>query len=329
MSKIVLTNTNISTPFNWPGGDGTILATGNFGGGSITPQISPDGVQWIDVQDSSGTTLSVTDQGGAISFSVAACKMMLSYTGTSMAGTAEVKTLSVVGPAVTTATATVPFYVQPKIGDTITKITSSGSETTYTFIANGATPSGNQIALGTTLANTLTAIVAKIGSSTVSGTSIIFTADTTGTAGNAFCIQIRKGIYAKANNVATGGRAAGTVNTAGILNVTFQYGDPFTGGSISTVFPISLSVGDTLAQVIAKIVNVLGSDSRSSLYYNFTSTSSTVVVTRKSPFLSNDSSLLLSIANGSPSPGFNGSTATSTVSGVPTLPNITAIISER
>lgn len=58
------------------------------------------------------------------------------------------------------ATGLITFAAQPSVGDTV-----NINGTSVAFIANGGTPSGNQVALGTTLAATLTALATFLNAS--------------------------------------------------------------------------------------------------------------------------------------------------------------------
>ena len=64
-----------TTALDWIGGDGTVFASGTFGGGSVTLQMSIDGgVAWFTALDADGAALALTT-AGAFSFSVGSCKV--------------------------------------------------------------------------------------------------------------------------------------------------------------------------------------------------------------------------------------------------------------
>lgn len=64
-----------TTALDWVGGDGTVFASGTFGGGSVTLQLSIDGgVTWFTATDETGLAVSLVT-AGAFSFSVGSCKV--------------------------------------------------------------------------------------------------------------------------------------------------------------------------------------------------------------------------------------------------------------
>lgn len=94
-------------------------------------------------------------------------------------------------PNATNASGRFNFSAQPAVGSTITL-----NGTTVTFVASGAT--GNQVNIGASLAATLTNAATMLNASAdtqiskcsyaVSGTAIVVTYDTAGTAGNSFTL---------------------------------------------------------------------------------------------------------------------------------------------
>jgi hypothetical protein len=59
-----LTANGATDSISWYGGPSTVAAWGNFGGGTVTLQMSPDnGVTWIDVDRTGDTFVSFTGDG--------------------------------------------------------------------------------------------------------------------------------------------------------------------------------------------------------------------------------------------------------------------------
>lgn len=62
---------------NWPGGDGTFIAVGGFGGGTATLQMrAPDGTTWLSL----GTSVALTAAGVA-GFSAPVCQLRVTLAG--------------------------------------------------------------------------------------------------------------------------------------------------------------------------------------------------------------------------------------------------------
>lgn len=80
ISETLYANGN-STVDHWRGGDGTVMATGTFGAGTVKLQsaIAQAG-PWFDCKDSSGVAVTLTADG-AFSFSISACKLRVNLAG--------------------------------------------------------------------------------------------------------------------------------------------------------------------------------------------------------------------------------------------------------
>jgi hypothetical protein len=326
--KTLTTNTNTDA-INWYGGDGTLAASGTFSSGSLKLQVSIDnGTTWFDANDADGNALAITADG-ALSFSVAPCKLRALMSGaTAAAGTAQTETLTLVGPTAVAALVNVSFLANPALGDTIT--VRNGTSRTYTFAATSGT---NNIVLGANLSATLTAIAAKLvadGYPTVAslGTTLTFTAATAGTAGNANTVQLvgASPFFSGTGDYNySGGKDAGVLSASG--NITLSITSALAG-----TFTLSVPVlqGDTLAIWTQRVANSLQNDNRISQFYNVTNNGSVVTLTKLSPFTANDSTLLVTAANGTPSPSLPATYSSANgTSGVATTPSITVLIEER
>lgn len=65
-----------SAPVAWPGGTGTFWAWGEFDGGSVALEASPDGENWFTV----GASL-VFDEKGVGAFALGPCKLRATIAG--------------------------------------------------------------------------------------------------------------------------------------------------------------------------------------------------------------------------------------------------------
>ena len=329
MPKQTLTTNTNTDAINWYGGDGTMAVSGQFSSGSVKLQVSIDnGSTWFDAKDDGGNTLLVSGSGG-VSFSVAPCKLRASMSGASeSAGTAQTEILTLVGPSAVAATVAVLFLANPALGDTIT--VSNGTSRTYTFAATSGT---NNIVLGANLSATLTAIAAKLvadGYPTVAslGTTLTFTAATAGTAGNANTVQLvgASPFFSGTGNYNySGGKDVGVLTASG--NITLSIVSALAG-----TFNLSVPVlqGDTRATWVQKIANALGNDNRIGKFYAVTNNGSAITLTFIELDTSNDSTLVITAANGTPSPGLPATyTSANGTPGVTTLPIVTVLIEER
>lgn len=76
-----LTADGTTSELVWSGGDGTLSATGTFGGGTVTLQVLPEGTdEWITATDSANAPLALS-ASGLISFSVGESKLRCVLTG--------------------------------------------------------------------------------------------------------------------------------------------------------------------------------------------------------------------------------------------------------
>lgn len=73
-NELLSANGNTLT-LDWYGADGTLFASGGFGGGTVKLSISCDGgTTWFTAKDSSGVDLALT-AAGAFNFSMGNCKV--------------------------------------------------------------------------------------------------------------------------------------------------------------------------------------------------------------------------------------------------------------
>ncbi len=140
----------------------------------------------------------------------------------------------------------ITFTVQPTVGETVTI-----NGTVFTFIVNGGTPVGNQIALGTTLTLTLDAMVVALNASAVaavakatyskSGTTILrIVHDAYGTVGNAFTVAEGSAVASVASATLLGGQDADAVN----LDAETKALVTFTGAAVADPMEWDLPVGE-------------------------------------------------------------------------------------
>lgn len=108
LNQLLTTNGNTEVE-NWHGRDGTVFATGSFGGGAVNLQASLDGVVWFDCTDATGSVVSLSTNG-AFSFSIGSCKLRLNLTGATVTGSPKVVQLAAVGSATLEGTLNVLFY---------------------------------------------------------------------------------------------------------------------------------------------------------------------------------------------------------------------------
>lgn len=329
LTETISSNAN-SAVIDWHGGDGTVAATGTFSGGTIKLQISVDGgTTFFDTKDGNGTSLTLTADG-AFSYSIGSCKLRANMAGaTAAAGTAQVETLTCSGPAAIAATATLTVFGIPVAGNLIHFTSPTGVRTTFTFVAG--TAGANQISLTTLTTPTLVAsaiaavTVAGI-TETASGPVVTITASTAGTAGNGWSVET-VGAYAQQIAVLSGGRDAGTLTANGTINVTIT-------SAIIPSSPFTLAVpvfaGETLDVWADKIRTALTNSHHLAPQFTVGGTGATITLTKRAPFLANDATLNVALANGAPSPGITAvATSTNTTAGVATTPNVFLSIQSR
>lgn len=161
---------------------------------------------------------------------------------------------TVASAAGTQATGTITFTAQPAVNDTLTL-----NGTAITFIANGSTPSGNQVAIGATLDATVTALLAFLRASadtqivkntySASGDVITLTAVLGGTAANSFTLaKSSAGITLSGANMSggaanTGNPTFGTITRGAKFNANGSYIVTMTA---ATVFTLVDPNGDVL-----------------------------------------------------------------------------------
>ena len=329
LTETISSNAN-SSVIDWHGGDGTVAATGAFSGGTIKLQISVDGgTTFFDAKDGDGANLTLTADG-AFSYSIGSCKLRANMAGaTAAAGTAQVETITCSGPAAAAATTTLTVFGLPVAGDTIFLTSPAGVRSTFTFVTG--TAGANQISLTTLTTPTLVAsaiaalTVAGI-TETSSGPVVTVTASTAGTAGNGWAVET-VGAYAQRIAVLSGGRNAGTLTADGTINVTIT-------SAIIPSSPMTLAVpvfaGETLDVWADKIRTALTNSHRLAPQFTVGGTGATITLTKRAPFLANDATLNVALANGTPSPGITAvTTSTNTTAGVAATPNVFLSIQRR
>jgi hypothetical protein len=331
LTETLSSNAN-STVIDWHGGDGTLAATGVFSSGTVKLQASVDGgTTFFDAKDSDNANLTLTADG-AFSFSVGSCKLRANMASSTVAaGTAQVESVLCAGPAASIATpATLTVFTVPSAGDEIRFTSPEGLQTTYTFVTGVA--GDNQISLTalTTATEVATAVVAEANVSGVtlssSGAVVTVTPDTFGTAGNNFAVET-VGAWAQRFAVTSGGRDVGTIATSGIVNVTITSAiipsSPFT-------MSVAVGAGDTLNVWADKIRQRLINSTRIAPHYTVGGAGPTITLTKRAPFLANDTTLNIGLANGDPSPGITAVVSSiNSTSGVATTPNIRLSIQRR
>jgi len=73
-NELLNANGNTQT-LDWYGADGTLFASGGFGGGTVSMAISCDGgLTWFNAKNSDGVDLALT-AAGAFNFSMGNCKV--------------------------------------------------------------------------------------------------------------------------------------------------------------------------------------------------------------------------------------------------------------
>ena len=329
LTETISSNAN-STVIDWHGGDGTVAATGSFNSGTIKLQASIDGgTTFFDAKDGDGANLTLTTDG-AFSYSIGSCKLRANMAGaTAAAGTAQVETITCSGPAATAASATLTVFGLPVAGDTIFFTSPAGVRSTFTFVAGVA--GANQISIDALTTPELTA--AAIAAVTVSGVTetasgavVTITASTAGAAGNDWAVET-VGAYAQQIAVLAGGGNAGTITTSGIVTATIT-----SAPIASSPFTLSVAVGagDTLNVWAEKVRNVLSNSPLLAPHYSVGGTGATITLTKRAPFLANDTTLNVALANGTPNPGITAvTTSTNTTAGVATTPNVFLSIQRR
>lgn len=330
LTETISSNAN-STVLDWHGGDGTVAATGTFSSGTIKLQASVDGgATFFDARDGDNNVLTLTADG-AFSYSIGSCKLRANMAGaTAAAGTAQVETVTCSGAAAAAASATLTVFGLPVAGDTIVFSAPAGVLSTFTFVAGAA--GANQISIDTLTTPELTAAaIASLSVATLTITSsgsVVTIARTSlpGTAGNGWAVETF-GAYAQKIAILSGGKAAGTIATSGIVTATITSAliasSPFT-------LSVAVGAGDTLNVWAEKVRNVLSNSPRLAPHYEVGGTGATITLTKRAPFLANDTTLNVALANGSPSPGINAvTTSTNTTAGVATTPNVFLSIQRR
>jgi phage tail sheath gpL-like len=161
---------------------------------------------------------------------------------------------------------------------------------------------------------------------TASGPVVTVTASTAGTAGNDWAVET-VGAYAQQIAVLSGGRNAGTLTADGTINITVT-------SAIIPSSPMTLAVpafaGETLDVWADKIRTALTNSHRLAPQFTVGGTGATITLTKRAPFLANDTTLNVALANGSPSPGITPvTTSTNTTAGVATTPNVFLSIQRR
>jgi hypothetical protein len=329
LNETISSNAN-STVIDWHGGDGTLASTGTFSSGTVKLQASVDGgTTFFDAKDGDGANLTVAADG-AFSFSIGSCKLRANMSGATVAaGTAQVETITCAGPAATAASTTLTVFGLPVAGDTIFFTSPANVRTTFTFVAGVA--GANQISIDTLTTPTL--VAAAIAALTVTGLTesssgpvVTITASAAGAAGNGWAVET-VGAYAQKIAVLAGGNDAGTIVTSGVIDVTVT-------SALIASSPMTLNVavgtGDTLNVWAEKIRNALNNSHRVSPLYAVGGTGATITLTKRAPFLANDTTLNVALANGTPSPGITAAASSAnTTAGVATTPNIRLSIQRR
>lgn len=319
-----------STVIDWLGGDGTLAATGSFNSGTVKLQASIDGgTTFFDAKDADAANLALTADG-AFSFSIGACKLRANTSGATVAaGTAQVETITCAGPAATAATASLTVFGLPVVGNTIFFTSPAGVRTLFTFVAG--TAGANQISIDTLTTPTL--VAAAIAAVTVTGLTLVSTgavvtatATTAGAGGNGWAAET-VGAYAQQIAVLSGGNTAGTIVTSGVIDITITSAlispSPFT-------MNVAVGTGDTLNVWAGKIRQYLSDSVRLAPHYVVGGTDASITITKRAPFLANDATLNVALANGSPSPGITAAASSAnTTAGVVTTPSIRLSIQER
>ena len=329
LTETISSNAN-STVIDWHGGDGTLAAQGTFSSGAVKLQASFDGgSSFFDAKDADGANLALTTDG-AFSFTIGSCKLRANTSGaTAAAGTAQVETITCAGPAAAAASSTLTVFGVPVAGDSIFFTSPAGVRSTFTFVTGVA--GANQISLNTltTPALVASAIAAQTVSGlaeSASGSVVTITASTAGTGGNDWAVET-VGAYAQRIAVLAGGRNAGTLTASGDVDITI------TSALIpSSPFTISVAVyaGETLNTWAEKIRQRLNDLSRIAPHYVVGGTGATITLTKRAPFLANDTTLNVALANGSTSPGITAAASSAnTTAGVATTPNIRLAIQRR
>ena len=326
--ETISSNAN-STVIDWLGGDGTLAATGSFNSGTVKLQASIDGGNvFFDAKDADAAVLSLTADG-AFSFSIGSCKLRANTAGATVAaGTAQVETVTCAGPAAIAATATLTVFGLPVANDTIFFTSPAGVRTLFTFVAGAA--GANQISIDTLTTPTLTA--AAIAAVTVTGLTlsntgavVTTTSSTAGTGGNGWAVET-VGAYAQKIAVLSGGVATGTIATSGVIDVTIT-------SALISPSPFTMNVradaGDTLDVWAENIRQYLSDSVRLAPHYTVGGTGASITLTKRAPFLANDATLNVALANGSPSPGITAASSANSTAGVATTPNIRLSIQER
>ncbi|MGY4469361.1 hypothetical protein ACVWWK_005070 [Bradyrhizobium sp. LB9.1b] len=79
--QVNLTANGTTNPVPWSGGHGSIAVWGNFGGGTVTLQMSPDsGTTWINVDRGGDSFVTFTAPGTAC-FELGLCLLRFNLTG--------------------------------------------------------------------------------------------------------------------------------------------------------------------------------------------------------------------------------------------------------
>lgn len=79
--QVNLTDNGVSPSVAWHGGRGSVVVWGNFGGGTVALQMSPDvGTTWINVDDSGDTYVTFTADGTG-GFEEGLCLLRFSLSG--------------------------------------------------------------------------------------------------------------------------------------------------------------------------------------------------------------------------------------------------------
>jgi hypothetical protein len=327
--ETISSNAN-STVIDWLGGDGTLAATGSFNSGTVKLQASIDGgTTFFDAKDADNVNLTVAADG-AFSFSIGSCKLRANTSGATVAaGTAQVETITCAGPAATAASSTLTVFGLPVAGDTIFFTSPADVRTLFTFVAG--TAGANQISIDTL--TTPTEVATAISALTVSGLTlsssaevVTLTATTAGAGGNGWAAETA-GAYAQRIAVLSGGNTAGTIVTSGLIDITVTSAliasSPF-------VLSVPVGAGDTLNVWAEKIRQRLTDSSRVSALYAIGGTGASITVTKRAPFLANDTTLNVALANGTPSPGITAAASSAnTTAGVATTPNIRLSMQHR
>lgn len=329
LRETISSNAN-STVIDWLGGDGTLAATGAFSSGTVKLQASIDGGDtFFDAKDADGLNLALAADGG-LSFSIGSCKLRANTSGATVAaGTAQVETITCAGAAATAASATLTVFGLPVAGDTIFFTSPAGVRTTFTFVAGVA--GANQISIDTLTTPTL--VAAAIAALTVTGLTetssgpvVTITAATPGAADNDWAVET-VGAYAQRIAILAGGNRLSQLTASGVVDITIT-------SALIPSSPFTLSVpvlaGDTRDVWAAKIRQRLIDSSRLAPHYEIGGTSGTITLTKRAPFLANDTTLNVALANGSPSPGITAAaSSTNTTAGVATTPSIRLSIQHR